>query len=259
MFTTLFKDDNYLLPLWIEYYSLIGVDHFIVYYNKKINKSLTDLLNKYLELNKVTLIEWDFVHKLPEIQKLSDDVKLIEESLKVNYHHSQPMSMAHCLHKFGELTNWIGYFDLDEYLILKEFTNIKSLLMNYDIKKTVGVKFECRWADLKDCDISKEYYHKTDIFNKYNTFRKCKTEGDFYRTKCIVNPKNVIVCGVHRVKKYDKNKYTEYLLNNKTCYFIHFFNFSGGWGGRDKRNPLKNEQQVLETQHIKLIKFNQKY
>ena len=43
--------------------------------------------------------------------------------------------MAHCLHKFGELTNWIGYFDLDEYLILKEFTNIKSLLMNYDIKK----------------------------------------------------------------------------------------------------------------------------
>ena len=69
-------------------------------------------------------------------------------------------------------------------------------------------------------------------------------QKEIFGTKCIVNPKNVIVCGVHRVKKYDKNKYTEYLLNNKTCYFIHFFNFSGGWGGRDKRNPLKNEQQV---------------
>jgi len=259
VFTTLFKDDNYLLPLWIEYYSLIGVDHFIVYYNKKINKSLTDLLDIYLRTDKLTLIEWDFVHKLPEIQKLSPDIKLVEESLKVNYHHSQPMSMAHCLHKFGELTNWIGYFDLDEYLILKEFTNIRNLLKNYDSEKTVGIKFECRWADLKGCDISKEYHHKTAIFNKYNTFRKYETEGDFYRTKCIVNPKNVTVCGVHRVKKYNKNKYKEYLLDNKTSYFIHFFNFSGGWGGRDKRNPLKNQQKVLETHHVKLIKFNQKY
>ena len=259
VFTTLFKDDSYLLPLWIEYYLLLGVEHFIVYYNKKINKDLTNLIDNYLKNNKVTLVEWDFVHKLPEIQNLAKDVNLIDEKLKINYHHSQPMSMAHCLHKFGEISNWIGYFDLDEYVILKETSSLTNILKEYKRDKTVSIKFECRWASLKDCEISKEGYLKTEIFNRYNTFRKIQTEGDFYRTKCIVNPDNVIVCGVHRVKKYDKKKYTEHLLNNKNSYFIHFYNFSGGWGGRDKREPLKNQELNLETQHVKLIKFNQIY
>ena len=67
------------------------------------------------------------------------------------------------------------------------------------------------------------------------------------------------MCGVHRVKRYNKNLYKEILLDNKILYFIHFYNFSGGWGGRDKRRPLNNQKIKLETQHIKLIKFNKIY
>ena len=94
------------------------------------------------------------------------------------------------------------------------------------------------------------------MFNKYNTIRKLESEGTFYRTKCIVNPNNIKICGVHRVKEYDKDKYTEHLLDEDDAYFLHYHKFSGGWGGRDKRDPLKNNKKILDNQIMKMIKYN---
>ena len=85
---------------------------------------------------------------------------------------------------------------------------------------------------------------------------KIETEGTFFRTKCIVNPNNVEVCGVHRLKRYDKSK-KEVCLEPDDAFFLHYYNFSGGWGGRAKRNPLSNNNNLkLETRNIQLIKHN---
>ena len=256
-FATLFKDDYYLLLSWIEYYLKIGVEHFFLYYNNKIDVKITNLINKYIENNIVTLIEWNFVHKLPEIQKLDPKIKLVKKSYKVNYHHSQPMSMAHCLNYYGPMCKWLGYFDLDEYLVLNKHLHLNNLLKEYNLNKTASVKFYCMWADLLDCDFKNEsvkFGHQ--IFLKYNSIRKKESEGTFYRTKCIVRPENIKICGVHRVKEYDKYSFTEYLIDEKIGYHLHYFRLSGGWGGRDKRNPLKNQDKILDNQIVKMIKFN---
>lgn len=256
-FTTLFKDDYYLLKPWIEYYLLLGVDHFFLYYNKKIDDKITKILEYYLNSDKVTLIEWDFVHKLPEIQNLDKSIQLVKESYKNNYHHSQPMSMAHCLNYFGKKTNWLGYFDLDEYLVGSNFIRINDILNKYEYKKTASIKFYCMWADLIDCDFKQESIKLgIDIFLKHNTIRKLESEGTFYRTKCIINPNNVKICGVHRVKEYTENKAEENLISDEIAYFLHYYKFSGGWGGRDKRDPLKNNKKILDNQIMKMIKFN---
>ena len=55
---------------WIEYYMLLGVEHFFLYYNKKIDDKMTNIIKKYIDNDIVTIIEWDFVHKLPEITKI---------------------------------------------------------------------------------------------------------------------------------------------------------------------------------------------
>lgn len=255
--TTLFKDDYYLLLPWIEYYLLLGVDHFFLYYNKKIDNRVTNLIQNYIDKNIVTLIQWDFVHKLPEIQKLDPELKLVKESYKNNYHHSQPMSMSHCLNFFGQNCKWLGYLDLDEFIISKKYCNINQILNDFEYKKTAAIKFYCMWADLDECDFKNDSIKMgSDMFNKYNTIRKLESEGTFYRTKCIVNPNNIKICGVHRVKEYDKDKYTEHLLDEDDAYFLHYYKFSGGWGGRDKRDPLKNNKKILDNQITKMIKYN---
>lgn len=256
-FTTLFKDDYYLLKPWIDYYLLLGVEHFFLYYNKKIDNKITNLLQTYLDKNIVTLIEWDFIHKLPEIQNLDKNIQLIKESYKNNYHHSQPMSMAHCLNYFGTQTKWIGYFDLDEYLVSTNTLKINDILNNYNYKKTASIKFYCMWSDLVDCNYKQESINLGfNIFTKYNTIRKLESEGTFYRTKCIINPNNVKICGVHRVKEYTENKANENLISENIAYFLHYYKFSGGWGGRDKRDPLKNNKKILDNQIMKMIKYN---
>jgi hypothetical protein len=255
--STLFKDDYYLLLSWIEYYMLLGVEHFFLYYNKKIDTKMTNIIKKYIDNDIVTIIEWDFVHKLPEIQKLDPNLILVKDSYKNNYHHSQPMSMSHCLNYYGTKCKWLGFLDLDEYIVTTKYLKLNDILNKYEYNKTAAIKFYCMWADLDGVDfrndLIKNSYH---VFNNYNTIRKLESEGTFYRTKCIVNPNNINICGVHRVKDYDNKKYTEHLLDENDAYFLHYYKFSGGWGGRDKRDPLRSNQKILDNQINKMIKYN---
>lgn len=255
--TTLFKDDYYLLPSWIEYNRLLGVDYFILYYNKKIDDRVLDLIG---DMDDVLIIEWDLVHKLPEILGKDSRVKLVDKRLEKNHHHAQPMSMCHCLNYLGSKSKWIGFLDLDEYLIMKDLFNINDLLNRYAYSETAGIKFHCRWARLDNCNISQEDPQDSlKILKKFNTIRKVDTEGTFFRTKVIVNPTLTMVCNVHRLKKY-KKKTNEIMLNTDDYYFLHYFNLNCGWGGRDKRNPFKGDVKLtLENRLHQLIKYNQNF
>ena len=248
---TLFKDDYYLLKIWLDYNIKLGFDYFILYYNREIDNKVLDLLNVYGD--KVILIEWNYVHKLPEILHKDSSVKILDNKLKGNHHHAQPMAMAHCLNYLARGCKWLGFFDLDEYLIPKKDTNIIKLLDKYDYNQISAIKFQCNWARLDGYDINRINPNDSiNIFKTHNTFRKIETEGTFFRTKCIVNPNNVVVAGVHRLKKYSKE---EVCLEQNIASFIHYYNFSGGWGGRNKRNPLKDQKLKLETRNIQLLNY----
>ena len=248
---TLFKDDYYLLKIWLDYNIKLGVSYFILYYNREIDTKVLDLLEEYGE--KVMLVEWNYVHKLPKILHKDSSVKILDNKLKVNHHHAQPMAMAHCLNHLGKKCKWLGFFDLDEYLIPKNDTSLLKLLDKYIYNKTSAIKFQCNWAKLDGYDINRINPNDSiSIFNTHNTFRKIETEGTFFRTKCIVNPNNVIVAGVHRLKKHTQE---EVCLEPSIASFIHYYNFSGGWGGRNKRNPLKDQKLKLETRNVQLLNY----
>ena len=255
--TTLFKDDYYLLKVWIEYNTLLGVDYFILYNNKKIDDRVKKMVNEY---NNVLIIEWDMVHKLPEILGKDSRVKILDNKLEKNHHHAQPMSMCHCLNFLGSKSNWIGFFDLDEFIIMKDLFNINDLLDKYNYSETAGIKFQCRWANLKKCNIAEENPDDSrKKKKKYNTFRKIETEGTFFRTKVIVNPNLTTVCNVHRLKKYKKKTF-EVMLNTDDYYFLHYFNLNCGWGGRNKRNPFKGNKEItLENRIHQLVKNNEHF
>ena len=242
--------------MWIDYNYSIGVDFFILYYNKEIDTNVLNLLenSKYKDI--VLLIEWNYVHKLPEILGKDSRVKIVDKSLQKNHHHAQPMSMSHCLNFLGSEFKWIGFLDLDEYLIMKNETNIKNLLQKYDSNNVAAIKFQCRWAKLQNWSSDEDPKNGSYTLTKFNSFRKVDTEGTFFRTKVILKPNLVQRCNVHRLKRHSPNT-EEILLDQNQYYFLHYFNINCGWGGRDKRDPFKdNPKIVLDNRIVELVKYN---
>lgn len=56
----IFKNECRFLREWIEYYRVIGVDHFFLYNNNSSDNYLK-LLKPYIDLNLVSLVDWPFV------------------------------------------------------------------------------------------------------------------------------------------------------------------------------------------------------
>jgi len=256
VFSTLFKDDFYLLNMWIDYNYNLGIDFFILYYNKEFDTRVLELMNTPKYKDKVLLIEWNYVHKLPEILGKDSRVNILDKSLQKNHHHAQPMSMCHCLNYIGSKSKWLGFFDLDEYIIMHNETNIKDVLNKYSTNDIAAIKFQCRWAKLQNWSPNENPNNGVNILTKYNSFRKIETEGTFFRTKVILKPNLVERCNVHRLKRHAPNT-KEILLNTDSYYFLHYFNINCGWGGRDKRDPFKDKPKIiLDNRLIELVKYN---
>lgn len=87
----IFRDECEILKEWIEYHKLVGVEHFILY-NNLSRDDFASILNPYIKSGIVTLIDW------PK-------------------EHSQMEAYADCVKKFRKETEWIGFIDLDEFVV----------------------------------------------------------------------------------------------------------------------------------------------
>lgn len=99
--TTLFKNDYYLLGKYIDYYTNQGVEHFYLYYNGPIG----DLKPRNPSAN-VTWLEWNHEY-------------FVDGDSKKDLSHAQFSQLNHALLKYGGLTEYMGFNDLDEYMTLR--------------------------------------------------------------------------------------------------------------------------------------------
>ena len=109
--TTLFKDDYFLFPLYYEYYTKQGIDHFFMYYNGILNEEIRQIFNH----PNVTLIEWDF----PYWNNTNDQ----------KYIHNAQMGQIHeALHKYVKNNyKYLIFCDFDEYLYIPN-TQLKQFV-----------------------------------------------------------------------------------------------------------------------------------
>ncbi len=101
----MFRDEAPFLKEWVEYYRVIGTDH-VYLYNNRSGDNFQEVLRPYMEEGFVTLVEW------PK-----------------NY--AQMEAYEDCYRRFGGETEWIGFFDLDEFLCPREESNIAEFLSKY--------------------------------------------------------------------------------------------------------------------------------
>ena len=104
-FCAIFRDEGQYLSEWLEYHLLIGVDHFYLYNNFSTD-NYQEILEKYIKCGIVTLIDWP----VPQ---------------------GQMKAYADCVEHFGDESNWIGFIDLDEYVVPNHDDNIKDFLTRF--------------------------------------------------------------------------------------------------------------------------------
>lgn len=149
----IFKNEAPYLREWIEFNHLVGVEHFYMYNNNSEDDYLS-ILKPYIEGGLVTLIQWP-------------------------HNHMQMESYKDCIEKFASETKWLGFIDIDEFIVPKTTDTIYEFLQPFEKKAgsvniywrlygTSGIKdrglngfvsedFTVCWP--KYCDIGKCFYN----------------------------------------------------------------------------------------------------
>lgn len=184
---TLFKEDFNMIPAYVKYYKELGVEHFFMYYNKRMG---TDPLP---ELPEVTYIEWDWPYYNSH-----------------GHHWAQITAINDFLYWAKHFADYVLFNDLDEF--------IQVPLDLVDDKLCYG--FLNRFIELENPEQSIETYDS--IKNK--KFRMFDWSNEFpRRSKCIVSASQTVAMGVHQPNIPRFNNENTKVLGE----FYHVCNFKG--------------------------------
>lgn len=102
----IFKNESTYLKEWIEYHKLVGVQHFYLY-NNLSEDNYKDVLQEYINCNIVTLVDWP-------------------------YPQGQIDAYKDCIQNYSKESRWIGFIDLDEFVVPLTEKNIYDFLRKYN-------------------------------------------------------------------------------------------------------------------------------
>lgn len=154
----IFKDEANYLKEWIEYHMIVGIDHFYLY-NNFSSDAYMNILEPYIKVGVVELIEWPI--KQGQLKAYKD-----------------------CIEKHKEETNWIGFIDIDEFVVPVTNDSIYDFLSRFENNRPCVIMY---WklfgsSGLLLRDTSKlviEDFHR--CWKKYDEVGKCffNTAYDF--------------------------------------------------------------------------------
>ena len=105
----IFKNESPYLMEWIEFNHIIGIEHFYLYNNNSDDDYLS-VLEPYVSSGLVTLLQW------PKNQ-------------------AQMECYKDCIEKYREETQWLGFIDIDEFIVPIAYNNIYDFLRPFETKR----------------------------------------------------------------------------------------------------------------------------
>lgn len=113
----IFKNEAQYLKEWIEFNNIVGVEHFYLY-NNNSDDDFEPVLKPYIKNGLVTLIDW------PQNQM-------------------QMECYQACIRDYANETKWLGFIDIDEFVIPKSTDSVYDFLKKFE-KKAGAVKLYWR-------------------------------------------------------------------------------------------------------------------
>ncbi len=126
--TTMFRDDAEILGEWLDHSRSVGFEHFYLYDN--FSETLPEFGPD------VTLLDWPF----PYYFQMTDDI--VDDHLYARTGQglgSQIPQQLHALYKHGSETEWLAFFDDDEYLVLPDGYDLSNHLVPHERRTVVTV------------------------------------------------------------------------------------------------------------------------
>ncbi len=197
---TLGKKENRYIKEFVNHYKKYGIDKIFLYDNNNINdERFEDIIYDYLEENFVEIIDY-------------------RGKIAPQFH-----IFTHCYNNNYKKYDWLIFYDIDEYINLKNYTNIKNFLTQNIFNKCKIIYLNC----FRHTDNDLLHYDNRSLEKR---FPYIKWESRMYTVKSIIrgNLKNITFKTSHWLDRsingcnsYGKEiKPTKYVKMNNTSNII---------------------------------------
>lgn len=211
----IFKDEADYLKEWIEFHKIVGVEHFYLYNNKSSDNYL-DVLRTYIDDGIVTLKDW------PKPQ-------------------SQMAAYQDFMDNYKYETKWVGFIDLDEYVVPNKYDNIYDFLKQFNNRPSVLIYWKCfGTSGLKKRDITGLITE--DFIVSWN---KSVDVGKFFFNTSY-----------EYIPNFKKNNYMHYMwaeYKNRKLPPVNIYDKVCTWGV----NPVKSDETPMQINHYLIKSFDE--
>lgn len=139
---TLAKDENKYILEFVEHYKKYGIDKIYLYDNNDIDgERFDDILRKYIEDEFVLIKDWRGIKGTSTYYGIMDS----------------------CYQTYHDQYNWLIFYEIDEFLYLKNYKNIKSYLISNRFKKCESIQLN--WVHMSDNN--KIYYENKSLVERF--------------------------------------------------------------------------------------------
>ena len=124
---TLGKNENRYITEFVEHYKNYGVDKIYLYDNNDVEgERFEDIIGKHIDNKFVEIIDWRGVKGTSTYYKIIDS----------------------CYQTYHEQYDWLIFYELDEFIYLKKYQNVKLFLSNKKFDECESI--ELNWVHMSD-------------------------------------------------------------------------------------------------------------
>ena len=157
---TLGKEENKYIKDFVEHYKGLGVDKIFIYDNNEKNgEKFDDVLSEYIKEGFIEIFNYR--------GKIAPQLKVFE----------------HCYNKYKKEYDWFIFFDIDEFIHLSNYTNIKMFLNEKKFDKCKLIYFNC----VRHTDNDLLYYDNRTLEERFPIIN---WNSSLYTLKSIIRGNN---------------------------------------------------------------------
>lgn len=174
---TLGKEENKYIKEFVEHYKNYGVDKIYLYDNNNIDgERFNDVIDEYINNEFVEIIDWRGIKENSTYYKIMDS----------------------CYQRNHDKYDWLFFYEIDEFIYLKNYDNIKGYLLRNQFNKCESIQLN--WVHMSDNNHI--YYENKSLNERFpkkgkNVVKKQYNKICFIKTMIRGHLKNINITNNH--------------------------------------------------------------
>ena len=178
---TLGKEENRYIKEFVEHYKNYGVDKIYLYDNNDIDgEKFENVIQKYVDNKFVEINNWRGIKGKSTYYKIMDS----------------------CYQTYHDYYDWLIFYEIDEFIYLKKYKNIKSFLINHRFNQCESIQLN--WVHMSD---NNQLFYENKTLNERftekgkNIIKNRKNKICYVKSIIKGGLKNVVINNNHLLNK----------------------------------------------------------